>query len=117
MLIGTLSQVSNRATWEENYQIFDSETGDSIDLGDVDEITLEVRDPDTRAAVLSATLTDGDIEILGDDEDGTFQWRFEASEMRVLSAKTYEVGCVIEADDDEAQLLVGALPVIDGIVA
>lgn len=114
MHLGPLTPASNRATWSESYELTDDEDGDEIDLSAVDEITLEVRDPDTKCAVLTGTKTGGDIVIVS---TGVFQWRFEASAMRALCAKTYEVGCVIEQDDDEVQILIGTLPVLDGIVS
>ena len=114
MYIGNLSPASNRATWSESYELTDSETGDLINLSNVDEITLEVRDPSSKSVVLSLTKTASEITIV---DTGVFQWRAEASDMRGLSAKTYEVGCVIEQDDDEVQLLIGYLPVLDGIVS
>lgn len=117
MFHGSLDPVSNRATWSENFQLLDSETGDPISLSAVDEITLEVRNVETQYAVLTATKTGGDIIVVGAATDGTFQWRFEASQMRALDARTYEVGCTIEQDDDTVQLLIGYVPVLDGIVA
>ena len=116
MFLGTLDPASNRATWSESFELTDSETGDPISLSAVDEITLEVRDMETQSAVLSGTKTGGDIVVVGAATDGTFQWRFEASQMRALKAKTFEVGCVIEQDDDTVQIFIGYLPVLDGIV-
>lgn len=113
MFTGTLSPASNRATWSESYELTDSDTGEAISLASVDEITLEVRDPDSGSAVLSGTMTGGEISIIA---TGIFQWRFEASAMRGLNPKTYEIGCVIEQDGDEVQILIGHLPVLDGIV-
>lgn len=117
MFHGSLDPVSNRATWSESFELIDSETGDPISLSAVDEITLEVRDMETQSAVLTATMTGGDIVVVGAATDGTFQVRFEASQMRALCAKTHEVGVTIEQDDDTVQLVIGTLPVLDGIVS
>ena len=116
MFFGTLDPASNKATWSESFELTDSETGDPISLSAVDEITLVVRAIDTDTAVLTGTYTGGEIVVVGAATDGTFMWRFEASSMRGLDAATYEVGCVIEQDDDEVQLIIGYLPVLDGIV-
>lgn len=117
MFFGTIDPASNRATWSESFELIDSETGDPISLSAVDEITLEVRDMESHGAVLSGSYTGGEIVIVGAATDGTFQWRFEAAQMRGLCARTYEVGVTIESDDDTVQLLIGYLPVLDGIVS
>lgn len=199
MFIGLLPAVSNRATWSENCEIIDNDTGELLELTGLDEVTVEVRDPDTRSVVLSASLTDGDVVLIADTSavvtitiaspgvvswpdhgleandavvfsttgalptgitagtfyyvietgltddtfrfsatlggsavatsgsqsgthtaearyEGVFQWRFEASEMRNLDAQTYEVGVTLEQDDDTVQLIIGTVPVIDGVV-
>lgn len=116
MFTGTLDPASNRATWSESCQITDASTGDAIDLSAVDEITVAVRDPDDYAPRLTGTLSGGDVVIVGATTDGTFQWRFEAAQMRGLCAKSYEVGLTIEQGDDEVQIIIGRLPVLDGIV-
>lgn len=117
MFHGSLDPVSNRATWSENFQLLDSETGDPISLSAVDEITLEVREMETHSAVLSGSYTGGEILVVGAATDGTFQWEFSASQMRALCPRTYEVGCTIEQDDDTVQLIIGTVAVLDGIVA
>jgi hypothetical protein len=117
MQIDTLPPVSNRETWLGDYTLIDQDTGETIDLDGADEITITVRDPQTLTAMLTGTLSGGEIAVVGDSTDGVFEWRFERSQMAALQAKTYEVGLVIEADDDEIQLLIGRLPVLDGIVS
>lgn len=113
MFLGTLSPISNRTMWSENYELTDADDGDLIDLSAVDEITLHVRDPQTQAKVLSGTLTGGEVIIV---DTGVFQWSFTADQVRGLCPKTYEVGCIIEQDGQSVQLLIGTLAVLDGIV-
>lgn len=117
MRIDTLPAVSNKATYVGDYTLFDDDTGDTIDLSDVDEITIAIRDPQSQVLVLSGTYTGGEISVVGATTDGTFEWRFEADDMGALDAKTYEVGLTIEQDDDVIQLIIGRLPVLDGIVS
>lgn len=114
MLTGPLTPVSNRETWTGSYEVSDAETGDLIDLSTATEITIEVRAPTTGSPEFTLSLTGGDITIAA---LGVFEWRAEASAMRSLCAKTYEIGCTIEIGDDTVQLIVGRLPVIDGIVS
>ena len=113
MFNGSLDPVSNKATWIVNYELSDADTGDLIDLSSVDEITVEVRDAVSKASLLTASKTGGDVVI---SDTGVFTWTFTATQMRTLGAKTYEVGCTIEDNDEVAQLLIGTLPVHDGIV-
>lgn len=114
MFTGTLPPVSNRATWTDDYELRDIETGDLIDLSTATEITIEARALSSASPELTLSLTGGDITIVG---TGVFEWRAEASAMRNLCAKTYEIGCTIEIGDDTAQLIIGRLPVLDGIVS
>lgn len=117
MFFGALDPVSNKATWSENLELLDSETGDPIDLSAVTEITLEVRDMESHSAVLTGTYTGGEVIIVGASTDGVFQWEFSVAQMRALQAKTYDVGCTIEQDGDTVQLIIGHLPVLDGVVS
>lgn len=68
-------------------------------------------------SAVNTTGTQSGVHTGSSGSIGTFQWRFEAAAMRGLSAKTYEVGLVIEQDDDEVQLVIGTLQVMDGIVS
>lgn len=113
MFTGTLEPVSNRATWIANYELTDAETGDLIDLSGVDEITIDIRDPHTRTQMLSATKTGGEIVI---SDTGVFTWTFSVTQMRTLDPKTYEVGCTLTDNSETVQLLIGMLPVYDGVV-
>lgn len=113
MLTGTLSPVSNRATWSESVAIDDEETGEAIDLSDVDEITIAIRTQGSSTPVLSATLTGEQITII---ETGVFQFEFSESQMGGLCPQTYEIGCTLEKDDQSVQLLIGTVSVLDGIV-
>lgn len=113
MYAGTLDPVSNRQTWVVNYELTDAETDELIDLSGVDEITVCIRDPQSQSAILTATKTGGEIVI---SDTGVFTWTFSATDMRTLDPKTYEVGCTLEDNDETIQLLIGMLPVYDGIV-
>jgi hypothetical protein len=112
MFIGTLSPVSNRADWIDAYQLLDEETNGPIDIADATAITIEVRDPKTRCIVLTGSLSGGEIERI---ETGTFQWHFTADRMRLLCPQDYEIGCTIVKDGITSQLLIGVLPVMDGV--
>lgn len=113
MLTGALNPVSNKATWTVIYELVDSDTDEAIDLSEVDEITIQVRDPRSRSPLLSGSLTGGQVSRV---DTGVFSWTFSASQMSALCANTYDVGCIIEQNGETVQILIGTLPVIDGIV-
>jgi len=113
MYVGALDPVSNRATWIALYELRDDDTDELIDLSSVDEITIQVSD-NRKSMQLSATLSGGSVEIV---DTGVFKWTFTASQMSTLSAaRTYEVGCVLEGEGEKLQLIIGTLPVLDGVV-
>lgn len=112
MYQGTLPARSNRAGWSPIIEISDDDSGDAVDLADA-TIVFELRDPDDRTTMLSATSSSG-ISIL---DTGVFQVSFTAEQMRQLCAKTYEIGCTIgNADSEPQQLILGTVPILDGIV-
>lgn len=111
---GNLPAASTRSDWIECVKLVDDETDDAIDLTGVDEITIELRNPDDGCVALSGTKTGGQISLV---EDGVFQWSFAGSQMSGLTPKTYQVGITIEQGGVTVQLFAGNLPVIDGIVS
>lgn len=113
MQIITLPPVSNRATWTETYQPLDSSTSEPLNL-DIDDIILEVEDPDTRSAVLSLSLNSGVIVLADDDGDDYLQWSLTYSQMETLCSKTYKLRLILEEDGGRVQAIIGRLPVLDG---
>lgn len=114
MLTGTLDPVSNKATWVVLYELVDADTDEAIDLSDVDEITVQIRDPGSSSSRLSATKTGGDVTIT---DTGVFRFVFSADDMAGLDPRTYEIGVTLEQDDEVVQLMIGHLPILDGIVS
>lgn len=119
MYRGTLDEESNKATWTDDVEVTDEE-GTLIDLTDA-VIVLEVRakraidDYDTNItnAILSATTANGKITLQG---TGVFRFSFTKSEMNTLCAGTYDIGVTVERDGETDQVLIGQLPLLDGIV-
>jgi hypothetical protein len=114
MYIGTLPAASNRGVYAQDFQLFDHETEDGIDLTGA-TILLEVRKPGCASTSLSATNGNG-IEITDFDE-GQFELAFTASQMRNLDPMTYECGITITQNSETVQYFIGSLPVLDGIVS
>ncbi len=111
MLTGTLSAVSNQADWIEACELTDADTGEPVDISDATEIVVEIRSQGRDHVLQAATLTGATIAHI---ETGVFQWRFAGAQMATLRAGTYDVKCRITKDAIVSQLLIGALPVLDG---
>lgn len=112
MLTGTLEPASNRAGFSLIVELLDDDTGDAVDLTGA-SIVFEVSD--NSSSVLSATTSNAKVTIV---DTGIFKVDFTATEMRALCAKTYTLGCTVSnADSEPQQLIIGFLPVLDGIVS
>ena len=114
MYTGSLPVGTNRATYHQDFQLFDDETDEGVDLtGAV--ITLELKKQTSDTVVLSATTTNGKI-VVTDVTNGNFELTFTEGDMRSLDPKTYDVGMTIEQNGEVLQYLKGTLPVLDGVV-
>jgi hypothetical protein len=109
-LFPNIETAGNCETFVQSFGLTDPETGEAIDLADVSAITFKIRDPDSRATMLSASIGNG-ITLEADDEGAVFTVRFESASMQGLCAKTYDVVCVITRLGDDTELF-GNLPVV-----
>ena len=122
MYQGTLPPVSNQADWNFVRAVVDADTDAPLDLTGA-AVVLEVRaQPAARsraspvgfgAAVLCATNANGKVTF---PAAGVFQAAFGRAEMRALAAGDYDVGCIITLNGTILQLIIGVLPVLDGVV-
>lgn len=110
MYIGSLPVVSNRATFNQSFEVIDDETGTGFDLTNA-TIVYEIRDPQSRVSILTA-----DID-LSDATNGIFTASLTSDQMRTLCAKQYDVGCTVEISDEVSQFFAGTQAVIDGVVS
>lgn len=105
-----LEPAGNRETFTQSFGLTDPETGEAIDLSDVTAIAFEIRDPDSRATMLSASIGNG-ITLETDEQGAVFTVRFASASMQTLCSKTYDVICVITKLGDDTELF-GNLPVV-----
>jgi hypothetical protein len=110
--IGALDPISNKTGWIADYELDDADTGAALDLAGA-SIVMEVRDPATGCIVLSATTGNGKITIV---DAGVFRVNVPAGETQGLRAGTYEVGAALTINGESRQLIIGTLPVLDGVV-
>ena len=116
MYIGSLPVASNRGTYTQEFQLFDDETDEGIDLTGA-TIRLEIRRPGCPSPEITATNgSDGRI-VVTDSDEGQFELTIPVAAMRSLDQMQYECGITLEQNDDTTQYFIGALPVLDGIVS
>lgn len=115
MITGALPAVSNRETLNLQIEIFDDDAGELIDLSTATEITIAIAPRGTsRAPILTATLTGGGVT---NAQTGTLDCVFSVDQMRTLCAGTYDIGGTLVKDGETSQFMIGALPILDGIVS
>jgi hypothetical protein len=125
-------QVSNCADWIESVELTDEDTGDLIDLTGY-TITLQVSWQTPRGQgfvrgnygpggygyngfadnALVASTTNGKITV---PSLGVFTWTFRASDMASLAAGNYEVGVIMANPPSTEQLILGVVPIVNGVV-
>ena len=128
--LGALSEASNRASYVECIEVIDQETGEPVDISTAQEIVFQVVSPVydnyyrlgygvgvgggySGAAMLIASLSNGKIQHV---QTGVFQVAFTRSEMNTLPGADYNVGVAITKDDQTSEIIIGTLPVREGIV-
>ena len=116
MYTGALGAVSNRETWSLGVTVVNADTDDVVDItgASIDVAIREQREG--LLPVLTGSLTDGHI-VSSAPASGYFEITFQPTDLQNLHAGMYDLGVRIRfASGDYSQLLVGVLPVIDGIV-
>lgn len=106
------SRASNRADWRFRLKNTDPTDGTLIDLSPF-SITIQVRRRDRCGPVLSASTPDSRITF---PQTGIIDVAFPASQMSALCADTYEIGAIVSDGTETAQLILGTVPVVDGVV-
>lgn len=111
MIEGSFRPVSNKADWVQSIEVKDDDTGDLIDLSGI-TIIIEVRDPRSQEVVLT-TSGNGTVVVL---DLGVMQFTFLASQVRRICKGAYEIGGIFKRGSDTAQIIIGRVPIVDGIV-
>jgi hypothetical protein len=124
MLTGSFESVSNRETWSQDIELTDGHTGAAINLTGA-AIVVEIRAKrqsgdygiPAGTVALSATTVNGKITLPGGGTDGVLRWTFSATDMRGVCAGTYDVGATYTLSGVTTQILIGTVPILDGIVS
>lgn len=111
----TFPEQSNRASWAFVGLITDLDDN-PIDLTGCSLVFAvnRCKSGDGNNALLAST-DNGKLTII---DVGKFRWFFTVEEMGTLCAAQYDTGLTLTNDDgtQTVQLLVGPLPIVDGIV-
>lgn len=108
---GKLDPISNREDWNFVIELDDSDTGLPLDLTGA-QISVTIRDARYRSTVLNGSSNDGTVTFL---DVGVFQITYLAAKMQNLRPDMYEVGVALVQNGVTVQLIIGLLPVLDGI--
>jgi hypothetical protein len=111
----TFPPQSNRASWVFVGLITDLDDN-PIDISACSLVFCASRcQPHQSNASLLASTDNGKLTVV---DIGKFQWVFPLEDMQGLCAGQYETGLTLTNDDgtQTVQLLVGPLPIVDGVV-
>jgi hypothetical protein len=112
MLVGSLAPVTTQEDCKIVVATEDVTTGEAFDLSDA-TIVCALRDQRSGSIVLSATTANGGITLL---DDATFQIWFTRAQMQGLGEGQYDIGCTVTLNGETKQVILGTLPVLDGVV-
>jgi hypothetical protein len=112
MLTGSLAPTSTQEDCKIVVAAEDVTTGAAYDISAA-AIVCEVRDQQTRAIVLSATTTNGGVTL---PDHFTFQVWFTRAQMQGLNVGQYDIGAAVTLNGETRQVILGTLPVLDGVV-
>lgn len=113
-MTGTLESISNKETWTGTLEFVNDTNGSAwfAEESPPDEITMKLRDPNTKGTVLSLSLTGGDLEVV---DDGQVEFTAASTVMAAIDPKTYEVGILYTDGGVITQVLLGTISVLDGL--
>lgn len=110
----TLPAQSNQETWDGTLSFIDDDDGLPLftEALPPSAVTLRLRDRETGATVISGSMADGALVVVG---DGEMEFTFSATAMSALEPKTYDIGLLATISGVTKQLILGSLPVLEGL--
>lgn len=108
MITGSLPPATIWGTWSENIEIWSVDDDTLMDLSGLTEVKLILRCDDFNE--LNLSMSNGDITL---PAPGIIQWRAEASMMRTLRTRTYEVIMLLEDGTDTVPLILGSISIVE----
>jgi len=113
-----LPPVTNSEDWYEVFEAYDDDAGAPFDFtGWSLSLTLRRDEIGNRgASLITAADTTGQIAFPSGRASGQFTLTIPQASMSALCPGTYPVGVVMERDGEKFQLILGVLPVLEGVV-
>lgn len=108
----TIASLSNRADWTGTINVM--ENGEQVDTSEATDLIIELEDPDTKTAVLTASLGSG--VTAQDATKGIYTFSFAASLTSNLKQKNYWFAGLIKTSSQTLQLFKVQIQGYDGIV-
>lgn len=112
MFIARFDPIATGSDWTLDIEISDSETGDPIDLDGV-LASVAISRRGCESVDIRGSSDDGKISF---PDNGIVHIAFTASNLSRLSHGEYDVGITFERDGQKESIILGVLPVIDGVV-
>jgi hypothetical protein len=112
MLFARLDPLPLGSDWITAIQILNSEDGSAVDL-DGASATVVIRKKGNTGSEITASTTNGEIQVLA---SGILHVQILANRLKSLSIGEYDVGLQLSRDGYTESVIIGSLPVIDGIV-
>lgn len=124
MYDGSLSTLSNRQSWNDSVEVRDNDTNQLIDISTATEIAVQVAPQQNggdggygsvyrTSPLLTASLSNGKVQHI---QTGIFSFEFTKSEMRGVPGGIYNVEITIEKDGETESLILGTVPIREGVV-
>lgn len=112
-----LPPVTNSEDWYEVFEAYDEDADGPFDFtGWSLSMTLRSQSDSGRGASLLTASDAAEISFPAGRASGQFTLTVPQSTMSRLRVGTYPVGVVMEKDGEKFQLILGLLPVVDGVV-
>ena len=112
MSTSTIAPLSNRADWSGT--IYIKENGEAVDTSEATDLVIELEDPDTKTAVLTAGIGSG--VTAQDPTQGTYTFAFTAAQTAAIKQKNYWFAGLIKTSTQTLQLFKVQIQAYDGIV-
>lgn len=111
MFHARLQPISKGSDWIEIVELTDIDTGDPVDFTGA-TFTVSLRRKGDTSAEITGNNSSGQVIS---PEAGIVHIQFMASSIASLEPGEYDIGLKIERDGFTESLIIGTLPVIDGI--
>lgn len=107
----TFPQQSNRADWVVTIEAIDADSNGPANLTGM-SFRLAIENDNGQTEVQAST---DDGQIVVDADDGTITWTIRAASLHGLCSGNYNVGLLMTDGTATEQILLGKLPIVQGI--